>query len=46
MCVENCQIKCQIISTFSPQNYSAREQEDNTGICSDTGNSTEHFKHF
>lgn len=31
-----------IISMFFPQNYSAREQEDNTGICSPTGKSTEH----
>ncbi len=40
MCVENrrkhnlCNIKQQIISMFFPRNYSAPEQEDNTGICS------------
>ncbi len=40
-----CKTK-QVISMFSSQNYSAREQEDNTGICSDTGKSTEHLKHL
>ncbi len=33
-------------SMCSPQNYGAHEQKDNTGMCSDTGKSTEHFKLF